>query len=143
MEPGRWPVSKIMRSEFISVAPDERLDFADRVLRLGHFRHLPVLEKGVLVGVLSSRDVLAAALTRMLSFDNAQRRTFLHAVDVSEVMTREVISARPDTTLAEAALRMMQHKVGCLPVVDGDGKAVGLVTETDLLRAAYLTSPAE
>jgi CBS domain-containing protein len=143
VEAGGRRVSQIMRSEFISVRLKERLDFADRVLRLGHFRHLPVVEGGKLVGVLSNRDVLAAALTRVLNFGPQQRGAFLHSVEVSEVMTSEVITADPETTLREAALRMIEHKVGCLPVVEGDGKLVGIVTETDLLRAAYLTEPGE
>lgn len=142
MEAGDRRVSEIMRSEFISVGLKERLDFADRVLRLGHFRHLPVVENGKLVGVISNRDVLAAALTRVLNFDPAQRGAFLHSVEVSEVMTGEVITAAPETTLREAALRMIEHKVGCLPVVAHGGELVGIVTETDLLRAAFLTESA-
>jgi len=142
MEAHRTPVSEIMRTEFLSVGSKERLDFADRVLRLGNFRHLPVVEDGRLVGILSNRDVLAAALTKLLDFEAGQRRTFLHSVEVSEVMTRDVVSVRPDTPLSEAALRMVERKVGCLPVVDQEDKVLGLVTETDLLRAAYL-APAE
>lgn len=131
------PVSEIMRREFVSVGEKEELDFADRVLRLGRFRHLPVVEEGRLVGILSSRDVMAAALSRVLDFQDGQRRTFLRSVQVSEVMSRDVITAGPDTSLREAAHALVEHKVGCLPVVEEDGTLVGIVTETDLLRAAY------
>jgi CBS domain-containing protein len=51
MELHRMPASDIMRTDFISVGPKERLDFSDRLMRLGHFRHLPVLEDGRLVGM--------------------------------------------------------------------------------------------
>lgn len=134
----RAPVSTIMRREFVSVGEKEQLDFADRVLRLGRFRHLPVVRDGRLVGILSSRDVLAAALSRFLDFEDGQRRTFLRSVEVSEVMTRQVVQVRPETGLREAARLLVDHKVGCLPVVGADGMLEGLVTETDLLRAAYL-----
>lgn len=138
MLPHTTPVSEIMRREFVSVGPDERLDFADRVQRVGHFRHLPVVEEGRLLGIVSDRDVLASALTKSLDFPAGQRRTFLHSLEVKEVMTRDVVSARPETPLSEAALRIVEGKIGCLPIVDKDGTLVGLVTETDLLRAAYL-----
>jgi CBS domain-containing protein len=136
--PRTRPVSEIARKEFRSVAPDERLDLADDILRIGHFRHLPVLQDGRLVGMLSTRDVLKAALTSLLDFDPEQRKTFLHAVEVAEVMTSEVVSISSDATCAAAAVKMLESKIGCLPVVAEDGTVEGLVTESDLLAAAYL-----
>ena len=53
-------------------------------------------------------------------------------------MTSRIHTISPKATLAEAAALLLQHKIGCLPVVDPAGKPVGLVTETDLLRAAYV-----
>lgn len=141
MDIHRVPVSECMRREFVSVAETDRLDFADRVLRLGHFRHLPVLEGRRLVGILSNRDLLAASLTKVLDFADNQRGTFLRAIEVSEVMTREVQSIGADAPVEEAARCMLEHKIGCLPVVEEDGTMIGLLTETDLIRAAYLTDP--
>ena len=60
------------------------------------------------------------------------------AVDVAEVMTREVETIAPDAPLGVAASRLTGPRIGCLPVVRADGVMVGLVTETDLLAAAYL-----
>jgi CBS domain-containing protein len=58
-------------------------------------------------------------------------------VEASEVMTRQPIHVAPSTSLREAARLMLDHKIGCLPVVDGSGAMVGLVTDSDLLRGAY------
>jgi len=133
------PVSEIMREEFASLREDDRLDLAEQVMKLGRVRHLPVLaQDGRLVGIVSNRDLLEAGLTTVLAFDPAERRTFLRSVAVSEVMKREVETASPDTPLGVAAGRMIRHKIGCLPVVGAGGVMVGLVTETDLLIAAYL-----
>lgn len=133
------PVSEIMRDEFASLREDDRLDLADQVMKLGRVRHLPVLAgDGRLVGIVSSRDLLEASLTSVLSFEPGERRSFLHSVAVSEVMKREVETVEPTTPLGVAAGRMIRHKIGCLPVVRPDGIMVGLVTETDLLVAAYL-----
>jgi len=133
------PVSEIMTSEFATLESNDHLDLVDDVMKLGRIRHMPVLEEGKLVGIVSERDLLAASLSKALDFEKSERRTFLKAVDVSEVMTGDVISAAPDTPVREAARLMVRQRIGCLPVVE-DGRPVGLITETDLLRAAYPVS---
>jgi CBS domain-containing protein len=139
MERSAALVSTIMRTDFVTLKADDRLDFADTVMRLGRIRHMPVLEGDRLVGVVSQRDLFAASLSKVLDFEPGQRRTFLRAIDVREVMSKGVITVSPDTTLGQAARLMIERKVGCLPVVNEHGVPVGLVTETDLLEAAYMT----
>ena len=131
-------VSEVMGSEIVTLAAADRLDLADDVMRLGHLRHIPVLDDGRVVGIVTHRDLLAASLSKALAFDPKQRRTFLHSVDVGEVMIRDVVTVAPDATLGEAAALLLGRRIGCLPVVKPDGTLVGLVTETDLLRAAFL-----
>ena len=130
-------VERIMQREFASVRSDERLDFVDDVMALGRVRHMPVVDDGKLVGVVTQRDLLAASLSRVLDFDAQERRTFLRSIDVREVMAGRPITVAPTATLGEAAALLLRHKIGCLPVVGPGGEALGLVTETDLLRAAY------
>lgn len=136
-------VREIMRTEFVSLAPGDKLDFVDDIMKIGRIRHFPVIEGDALVGIVSHRDLLAASLTRILEFEGTQRRSFLRSIEVSEVMSKDVRSVRSDTALAEAARLMVIYKVGCLPVVDEGVTAVGLITETDLLEAAYLQKSAE
>jgi CBS-domain-containing membrane protein len=139
MDAARLTASRIMRTDFVSLRERDRLDLAEHVMKLGGVRHLPVLDDHRrLVGIVSQRDLLRASLTSVLDFAPEHRRTFLSSVDVAEVMTREVQSVSPDTPLGVAASRMVRHRIGCLPVVGEDGVAVGLLTETDLLVAAYL-----
>lgn len=136
------PVSRIMRTEFASLRETDRLDLADQIMKLGRVRHLPVLDPdGRIVGIVSNRDLLEASLTNVLDFEREQRKGFLRSVDVAEVMTREVETIAPDAPLAAAASRLVGHRIGCLPVVREDGVMVGLVTETDLLAAAFLGAP--
>jgi CBS-domain-containing membrane protein len=133
-------VSEVMQAEVATLAPSDRLDLADDVMQLGRVRHMPVLDHGRVVGIVSSRDLLAASLSKTLSFDPKQRRTFLRSVDVSDVMVRDVISVAPDAALRDVALLMIGHKIGCVPIVKPDRTLLGLVTETDLLRAAFLST---
>jgi CBS domain-containing protein len=137
MEPRDVPVSEVMQREFMHLAPDDGLDFVEEIMDLGRVRHFPVLEDGRLVGIVSQRDLLAASLTRVLDFEGAHRRAFLHSVEVREVMTRSVRTVKPETTLAEVARLLDRHKIGCVVVTEGE-RPVGLVTETDLLARAYL-----
>lgn len=131
------PVSEIMQQEFVSLGVEDHLDLAEDVMRLGRVRHMPVIEGKRLVGIVSQRDLLSASLSKMLDFDSAQRRTFMRAVQVSEAMTRDVVTVSPETPIREVARLMIRHKIGCVPVVRDGDEPVGLVTEVDLLRAVY------
>jgi CBS domain-containing protein len=64
---------------------------------------------------------------------DAERRMFLHAVEISRVMSSPPVVIGPDATIREAALLMADRKIGCLPVVSGDA-LLGMITETDVLR---------
>jgi len=131
------PVSEIMRREFVSLDREDTLDFAGDVMSLGQIRHLPVLDEGRLVGVVSQRDLLANSLSKLLENDAGRQRRFLRTARVTEVMNCEPITVSPETPTEEAARLMLRHRIGCLPVLDPTGTPVGLLTETDLLRAAY------
>jgi CBS domain-containing protein len=137
------PVSDVMQREVVTLRAEDRLDLADDIMRLGRVRHLPVLEGERLVGILSSRDLLAASLSKALDFEPTQRRTFMRSVDVREMMTKEVVTVGPELPLIQAARLMIRRQIGCLPVVREGDTLVGLLTETDLLRAAYLEEDAE
>lgn len=140
MDAANRSVSEIMQTDVATLTPSDRLDFADDVMQLGRVRHMPVLEEGRLVGIVSNRDLLAASLSKTLNFDRKDRRAFLRSVDVSEAMTPAVISVEPDTTLGDVARLMIHRKIGCVPVVKPDRTLLGLVTETDLLRTALLSN---
>lgn len=138
MELGRRRVSEIMRREVVTLAAKETLDLSQDLMSLGRVRHLPVLDDaGRLVGIVSSRDLFESSLSKALDIEPVDRRSFLRSVEVARVMSRDVRTLRPDATLGEAARLLVQHKIGCLPVVGPDGVLLGLVTETDLLEAAY------
>jgi CBS domain-containing protein len=103
------------------------------IMRLGRVRHMPVVQGGKLVGVVSERDLLRASLSVLSEHRDAERRMFLHVVEISRVMSAPPIVIAPDATIREAAALMADRKIGCLPVVAGD-ELLGMVTETDVLR---------
>ena len=129
-----------MRANFISAAPEDSLLEADRIMRLARIRHLPVVKNGVLVGLISHRDVLSASIAKLEKSEPSERLDHLRSISIGQVMQRELETAVEATSLAAAARRMLRLKIGCLPVVRAGPSGpllVGIVTESDLLRAAY------
>jgi CBS domain-containing protein len=130
-------VRDLMQREVATLEASDRLDLADDIMRLGRIRHLPILSGGRLVGVLSQRDLFRAAVSSVLQLARPAEREWLGAVSVAAVMTPDVVTVGPETSVRRAVTLMIDRKIGCLPVVDR-GQLVGLVSETDCLR--YLTN---
>jgi CBS domain-containing protein len=131
-----------MSTEVITLSLDEHLNFASDLMRLGRIRHMPVISNGRLAGIVSQRDLLRAGISSVLGLRPAAQREWLEKIRVAEVMTKEVVTARSEWTIRHAVDVMLEHKVGCLPVIDGE-RLVGLLSETDCLRLlARLLAPA-
>lgn len=126
-------VRDIMAEKIVTISEDDSLSTVEDIMTLGGVRHMPVVSGGRLVGVVSERDLLRASLSNLNEFGSEQRRAFLHVVEIRRVMSSPPITIAPDASVEEAAWVMAEHKIGCLPVVDGD-KLLGLATETDVLR---------
>lgn len=138
MDLRKRPVSEIMHHEVVTLTTREKLDLTQDIMNIGRVRHLPVLDDDQrVVGIVSDRDLLAAAMTSVLDFDPVSRRTFLRSIEVAEVMTKEVVTVTPNTELGEVARIFVERKIGCVPVVGARGELLGLVTETDLIAAAF------
>lgn len=114
-----------MNREPITIEPESSALSALGILQYHQLRHLPVVAAdGRVVGILAERDLMLAASRH------------LHAgMEVTEVMSHQVITIGPDAPLGAAADLMARHAIGSLPVVDSEGLIVGIVTEGDLLRA--------
>ena len=121
-----------MGTQLVTISASDRLSTVEDIMTLGHVRHMPVVQGGKLVGVVSERDLLRASLSVLSKHRDAERRAFLHVVEIETVMSTPPIVVEPEATIEEAALIMAHKKIGCLPVVEGD-ELVGMVTETDIL----------
>jgi len=125
-------VRDIMQEKVVTISAGDSLSTAEDIMRLGQVRHMPVVHRGKLVGVVSERDLLRISLSGLNEGGNEERRAFLHALDIGRAMSTPPIVVEPFASVEKAALLLAEHKIGCLPVVDGD-ELVGLVTATDLL----------
>lgn len=121
-------VQDCMTRDPVTVRPGSDPLAGMMLLRSGRFRHLPVVDgDGRLAGIVG-RDDLELFLSKAGSPGVAKRQ---HRVD--QVMVREVVTVPPDCPLEEAAMRMVSHKIGSLPVVQA-GQLVGIITETDIFE---------
>ena len=126
-------VRDIMQHDVATLDASDRLDLADDIMRLGRIRHLPILSRGRLVGILSQRDLFRAAVSSVLQVARPTEREWLGKIPVAAVMTPDPFTVGPETSVRTAVAVMMERKIGCLPVVDR-GQLVGIVSETDCLR---------
>jgi len=121
------PVRTLERNDMLSIA--------DTVMRNERIRHLPVLDDaGRLVGIVSQRDLFLNALVRALGHGTVARDRALGSIAVKDVMTGDVVTATPETPITAAAQMMVERKIGCLPVVEGDA-VVGILSESDIVAA--------
>ena len=126
-------VRDIMRTPVVTIQSDTTLPEAIRLAAQRGIRHLPVLEEGKLVGLVSDRDLKRAMASSATSLEVHELTYLLDKVRVREIMARAVITITPLFPIEEAARLMVQERIGALPVTEA-GELVGIVTETDLLE---------
>jgi len=127
-------VKDIMTKEVSTLGRNDTVDVADDLMTLERIRHLPVLDDGRVVGVVSQRDLFRSALAVALGYGENAQKKLLRTIRVKEVMHEPAITVSPEIAAKEAIRLMLEHKIGCLPVVEGH-TLVGIVTETDILRS--------
>jgi CBS domain-containing membrane protein len=127
-------VEDIMTRKVVSLTSDHSVHLAMGVMYIKHIRHLPVVDDGRLVGLVTHRDLLRAQAA-LLAQPYDPRFDQSMSTPVTAVMRTNVWSVHPRTPALEAARIMLDHRFGCLPVVDEANRLVGIVTEVDFMRA--------
>jgi acetoin utilization protein AcuB len=116
-------VGEIMNKEPITIRPKTPVGQALKLMQQYHIRHLPVIQDDLMVGWISARTLREVLLASMLE-----------VITVGDVMVQAPISVTPDTSVEEAARLVHEHRIGGMPVLEGD-KLVGVLTVNDLLSA--------
>jgi CBS domain-containing protein len=124
-----------MTRDVITISPKERVSLAKHILDQKRIRCLPVVSDGKLVGIITDRDIRRALPAHAGSLGADELSCLFDTLQVQAVMTRKVISVTPETSIETAAALLLAHKIGGLPVVDGE-RLVGILTEGDVLRAS-------
>jgi acetoin utilization protein AcuB len=135
-------VRELMTGGPITVGPDTGILEARQLMLRERIRHLLVTDESrTLLGIVTDRDIRLNLPSQATSLSVWEMNHLLSRLTVGSVMTTAVLTVGPDRDAREAGQLMLDHKIGALPVVDG-GRLVGIVTETDLLRAFVRSSDA-
>jgi acetoin utilization protein AcuB len=126
-------VRDIMQAHPVSATLETRLPQLVRLLQRRGFRHVPVLDGGKLVGIISDRDVKQSMTSASLMADGHERERLLDELTAGQIMTRRVTTSGPTNGVEEAARLMATRKISALPVTEGE-RLLGIVTETDVLH---------
>lgn len=119
-----------------TVTPDATLAEVWDLMQELDVRHVPVVERGSLVGMLSDRDLAHLDLGRALNLEGADALRRQLEAPALELMSSDVISAEPDMELGDVVGLLLEHKVGAIPVVrPGTRELVGIISYIDVLRA--------
>jgi acetoin utilization protein AcuB len=139
-------VSQLMSRKLITVGPQDSVETAVALLRQRGVRHLLVIEGRELVGIISDRDIKRALDPQKRGKKKVMNLGGLYFLlepfFVREIMSRDVVSVEPSLSAQEAAAIMVAERFGALPVVS-EGKLIGIITETDLLRYFAKAVPAK
>ena len=127
-------VADIMVTRVVTIEMDDRLALAKEIFDQASFHHLPVVDEGILYGMLSERDLLRAISPHLGAIGETNRDQETLHKRVHQVMTRDPVTISPHKRIDEASELILKHGIGSLPVLE-DGKLVGIVTWKDLLRA--------
>jgi CBS-domain-containing membrane protein len=127
-------IREVMSSPVIVVEPKTTVPAATALMKKYRIRHLPVVNNGQLVGIVSRGDLREASTGAAVNADSYELNFMLNRLTVERVMTRNVYQLAPDDLVVKAGELMIEHKIAGLPVVDAEGAVIGIVSELDLVR---------
>jgi len=127
-------VENWMNPKVITVDADDSMLDATKILKEHNIRHLPVLEKGKLVGIITDRDLKRASPSDATSLEAHELLYLIANIKVREIMTKNPITVPYNFTIEEAAQILLQARISGMPVVDKQGDVIGTITQTDLFK---------
>lgn len=124
-----------MTTDVITVEDDASMMKALMIMKEKKIRCLPVVDKrGELVGIVSDRDLKDAAPSKATTLDVYELNYLLSSIKIKDLMTKNVVYARPDETVEFAAILMLENKISSLPVINDRGALIGIITQTDIFK---------
>jgi acetoin utilization protein AcuB len=127
------PVQQVMTGDPVTVHREEPIRKAFDLMMEGRFRRLPVMEGTKLVGIITDRDLRRATNSPLVLHETWYDEYLLDHITVEACMSPEPITVTPQTPVEDAATMMYERQIGGVPVVE-EGKLVGIITRTDLLK---------
>lgn len=126
----------VMTSDPLTVTPQTTIAEVWDLMREVDVRHVPVVQTGALVGMVSDRDLARVDIARLLKVEGAAAVRDELATPIVQVMSPDVIAVAPETEIADVITLLLDHKIGAVPVVEEETREVlGIISYVDVLRA--------
>jgi len=126
-------IKDVMTKNPITIDSETLVLDAQKLMKENNIRRLPIVDKGKLVGIITQHDLLEASPSPATSLSIHELNYLLAKMKVKEIMKKNPVTITPDTPFEEALRIGQEKKIGSFPVVD-NGKLVGIVTESDIVR---------
>lgn len=127
-------VKEWMTADVITAHPDMPISDAHQIMKKNAIRRLPVEKDGKLVGIITIGDVREASPSDATTLSIWELNYLWAQLTVEKIMSQDLYTVTADTLILDAAELMLEHKVSGLPVVEANGKLVGIITESDIFR---------
>ncbi len=127
-------VKNYMTRNPVTISPDTTLPEANRIMKEKGIRRLPVVKDGKMLGIVSLSDVQEAGPSDATSLSIWEMNYLLAKLEIASIMTKDPVTVTEETAMGEVARLMLENKIGGIPVVDAQGKLVGIITESDIFR---------
>ncbi len=124
-----------MTKDPVTITDETSMMKAIHLMKERRFRRLPVVHEGKLVGMVTDRDLKEASPSKATTLDVHELYYLLAELQIKEIMTRNPLTLSPDDTVERAAQLMLEKTISGLPVVDADGRLVGIITQSDVFQA--------
>ncbi len=124
-----------MTKDPITVSPDTLAVEAQKIMKENKIRRLPVVDKGKLAGMVTFRNLIEAAPSSATSLSIHELNYLILKIKVKDLMKKNVIAVSPEDTVIDAIVLGVDKGIGGFPVVDDQGRLVGIITETQIARA--------
>ncbi|HXT54573.1 MAG TPA: CBS domain-containing protein [Candidatus Eisenbacteria bacterium] len=123
---GPTEVADVMIGKVVTLSPHHSFNDVANLMNDRYFRHCVVVDQGgVVIGVISDRDILRALA----------RNPNSRSKSLDQIMTKQPVTVKRNTAIIDAVGKMLAKRINCLPVIDDDGRVCGIVTSTDLLKS--------
>jgi len=132
------PIDEVMEEVLRTVSPEDRVIHARHEMIEAHIARLPVVNNGMIIGIISDFDIALALAKVKKAFPLGKQKHQLDELLINDAMRTPAITIESGKTIKDAALMMKEQGVGCLPVIKG-GKIAGIVSRTDLLKTISIS----
>ncbi len=128
-------VKDIMTNDVFVLHMEQTLATVRSLMDSKQIRHVPIVDdNNCFIGLLTHRDLLACTISMLADIDREEQDELDSSISIGNVMKIDVATVNPETDLREAITVLLENKYSCLPVVSGDNKLVGIITEADFLK---------